>query len=295
MNKHLLYLLIIFLSATGCCNRKPGAGTTPEHKLSFAFLTDIHQNAGNTNDRRNGFIQAIETVRQTGSQFIITGGDMVDVSGIGSKLSKEQADSLYAANKKILDDSGLPYYPAIGNHDRYFDHEAGFDAGDELFKAFFSRSYYTFEAEGIKFFILNSVQFDVDNNYTVGAGQMEWLTAELAETPAEQPLVVSLHVPVYSLYYPVVEGKFSDRDVISNFAEVRDKFKGHNLKLVLQGHQHVYEEIFSQNVQYITAGAVSAAWWRGQLHGTEEGFLLVHVDSDNKFTWEYIDIGWEAK
>jgi hypothetical protein len=45
----------------------------------------------------------------------------------------------------------------------------------------------------------------------------------------------------------------------------------------------------------ITAGAVCASWWNGAFHGTEEGFLLVHIDKNNQFKWEYIDMGWDAK
>jgi predicted phosphodiesterase len=72
--------------------------------------------------------------------------------------------------------------------------------------------------------------------------------------------------------------------VITNYKALLKVFEEHNLKLVLQGHQHLYEEIFSQDVQYITAGAVCAGWWSGAFHGTEEGFLVVEVDSNNKFT-----------
>jgi hypothetical protein len=50
-----------------------------------------------------------------------------------------------------------------------------------------------------------------------------------------------------------------------------------------------------QDVQYITGGAVCAAWWSGSFHGTEEGFLSVHVDESGTFTWEYVDYGWIAE
>jgi hypothetical protein len=104
--------------------------------------------------------------------------------------------------------------------------------------------------------------------------------------------VLIQHVPVYSLYYPAVEAKFSPWDVVCNFREELNLFREHNLKLVLQGHQHIHEEILMQDVQYITGGAVSANWWKGSFHGTEEGFLLVQARDDGEFEWEYVDIGW---
>ena len=71
-------------------------------------------------------------------------------------------------------------------------------------------------------------------------------------------------------------------------------FENKNLKLVLQGHMHLYEEIKVKGVQFITAGAVSASWWGGAYHGTEEGFLKIDIDG-NDFDWEYVDYGWEVQ
>jgi predicted phosphodiesterase len=81
---------------------------------------------------------------------------------------------------------------------------------------------------------------------------------------------------------------------VSNFKEVWDMFEGKNLKLVLQGHMHLYEEIKIRDVQFITAGAVSARWWSGPYHGTQEGYLLIKTDGDD-FFWEYVDYGWDVK
>ena len=65
------------------------------------------------------------------------------------------------------------YYPTIGNHDRYWDTTNGFADGDELFKKYFKESYYTFEREGIRFFILNSVQSGGETGYVVGEEQIK--------------------------------------------------------------------------------------------------------------------------
>jgi 3',5'-cyclic AMP phosphodiesterase CpdA len=268
---------------------QPAAGK----KMTFAFLTDIHLNRANGHNRHNGFRQALAKVKEeTEAEFILLGGDLVDISGMGYAITKEQADSMYAAFKQTMDETGLPYYPAIGNHDRYFDKEAGYVAGDEIFKAHFGNSYYTFEQKGVRFFVLNSVQPTEENSLTVGKEELEWIKQELENIPQTTPLVAVTHVPVYSIYYPVVEGIFVSRDVIYNYKELLAAFGRHNLKLVLQGHQHLYEEIFSQNVQYITGGSVCANWWNGAFHGTEESFLLVNMDANNRFTWEYVDFGW---
>lgn len=47
------------------------------------------------------------------------------------------------------------------------------------------------------------------------------------------------------------------------------------------------------NTHFVTGGAVSVAWWSGPLLNTEEGYMLVKVDNDKNFSWEYVDYGWE--
>lgn len=289
MNKKLL-LLFLLLSFGLYINAEK-----PIKKLRFAFMTDIHLNKQNSNDRYNGLLQALDKVKKSKIDFIIIGGDVVDVSGMGKSHSQNVVDSMYTMYKETFDKTGIPYYPTLGNHDRYFDKDNGFVEGDEMFKSYFKDSYYTFEKNGVRFFVLNSVQWNDQKDLLVGEKQMEWLKAELANVPKSTPIVVSTHVPVYSIYYPVVDNKFVYVDVIYNYKEVLKAFEGHNLRLVLQGHQHLYEEIFSQNVQYITGGAICAGWWGGAFHGTEEGFLVVDVDKKGKFTWEYIDYGWTPR
>ncbi|MDR2120160.1 MAG: metallophosphoesterase [Tannerella sp.] len=267
----------------------------PEKKLTFAFLTDIHLNKANGRDCYNGFKQALERAKSREPEFLVFGGDLVDIN-MGEQLSRKEADSMYTVFKQAVEQTGLPYYPAIGNHDRYFDAENGCPNGDEVFNAHLGgHSRYTFERQGVHFFVLNSVQHTDAGDLCIGAEQMEWLKRELVHVSLAVPVVVVQHVPVYSQYYPVVEAKFGSWDVVCNFKEELHLFREHNLKLVLQGHQHIHEEMWLQEVQYITGGAVCAGWWNGPFHGTEEGFLMVHVDAAGEFDREYVDYGWMAK
>jgi 3',5'-cyclic AMP phosphodiesterase CpdA len=267
-----------------------------QEKVRFIFGTDVHLNVRNSRDRLNGFKQSLNKMKESKADFVIFGGDLFDISGMSEKVTKHQADSMHRAFKQTVEDTKMRYYPTIGNHDRYYDKDNGYVEGDEMFKQYFKESYYTFEEKGVRFFVLNSVQnVEGKNGFYVGEKQLEWLKKELSDISVLTPIVISTHVPVYSIYYPVVEGKYVFVDVIMNYKELLKIFEKHNLKLVLQGHQHLYEEIFSQNVRYITAGAVSAAWWGGPFHGTEPGFLIVEADSSGDFNWEYVDFGWDAK
>lgn len=291
MNKKI-FLLTVFALIFSSSMMFAQKGT----KLRFAFATDVHLHNGYPKDQVNGFKQALNKIKSEKVDFIIFGGDLNDIDGLSHKREQQTAENLYAGFKKIVDETGIKYYPTIGNHDRYYDKDGGYADGDEMFKNFFGKTYYTFENAGVRFFILNSVQHKQGvQGYVIGDEQMEWLKKELASVPATTPIVVSTHVPVYSMYYPVVEGKYVMVDVIANYKDLLKVFSQHNLQLVLQGHQHLHEEMLLQGVYYVTGGAVSAAWWNGVHHGTEEGFMIVEVDKKNRFSWRYVDYGWTAK
>lgn len=284
MRKSLLALVALsVMAATVAVAQQP---------FSFAFLTDLHLNRNAKANSFSGLQQAIGSVKASGADFILTGGDNVDVDGMKAE-DREKAVGLYRDYKEAATASSLKWYYTIGNHDRYWHGgEAGGTYGEGLFSSFFGDTYYTFVHKGWRFIVLNSTEVG-NGKYCVSDAQRQWLEGVLAETPAGQPIVVSAHVPFLSLYYPVLEGRYTDADTFTNQKDVFDLFAGHNLKLVLQGHQHLYEEIKVKGVQFITAGAVSANWWGGSFHGTEEGYLLVHADGDD-FSWEYVDYGWEV-
>jgi hypothetical protein len=106
-----------------------------------------------------------------------------------------------------------------------------------------------------------------------------------------------VHIPLITVYNQWIEGGLQVNgagSVITNGKEVLDLLRKKNLRLVLQGHQHYYEDLLVDGVHFITAGAVSAAWWGGPYRNTEEGFIRVKVFG-NSIETEYIDYNWEAK
>lgn len=281
---------ILFVAITSLCVwRTAGA----QEKFSFAFLTDIHINMNPESRSMEGLKQAVRSAERAGVDFIISGGDNVDVDGI-KENRRADAIKLYESYKQVTEASGLKWYLTIGNHDRFWhDGQPATAYGAGLFSSFFGDTYYAFKHKGWLFIVLNSVQV-CDGRYCIDEAQRKWLSDLLAVTPPDQPIIVSAHVPFLSLYYPVLEGRYTDADTFGNQKEVFGMFAAHNLKLVLQGHQHLYEEIKVKGVQFITGGAVSANWWNGAFHGTEEGYLKVDINGDD-FSWQYIDYGWEVK
>lgn len=297
IKKHINLLIAIVLSgALVACGQTPKkeSPATPEKGFSFAFFTDVHLNKDNHGNGSEGLRQALVNAKNKGVDLVLFGGDNTDSDGLGD--AEQTADSLQAHFKNMVDQGGIPAHFTIGNHDRYYLNKGEPDTlGFKLFEKHFGETYRSFTHKGVHFISLNSLFPKPESPYSVNSEQLDWLKNDLQQTGKETPIVVSIHVPFLSLYYPVVEGNFKALDMIWNTKEVFEVLNEYNVKLILQGHQHIYEQIQERNRWFITGGAISAYWWGGAFLETEEGYLLVHVDTDNNFSWEYIDYEWDVK
>jgi len=280
--KNLVLPIILFVSLLW--TNAFGQNEEP-HTFSFAFFTDIHLNKG-AKKCFKGLEMAISSAKKQQVDFILTGGDNVDIDVLGKDAGT--AHALYAEYAELIAKSDINYYAGIGNHDRYFGCAKSDPLYEEgLFEKYLNKSYYSLDHNGWHFIVLNT------SNSIVDDAQKQWLAADLQRIDSETPIILCTHVPFLSVYYPALQGKYTAADTFTNFKEIWDMFEDKNLRLVLQGHMHLYEEIKVKGVQFITAGAVSASWWGGAFHGTEEGYLLITVDG-NDFHWNYVDYGWEA-
>jgi len=288
--------LIMWMSG---CGEVPRDDLGSEQGFSFAFLTDIHLQP--ERNATEGFRAAIDKVNELNPDFVITGGDLImDALGV----SYGRSDSLYNLYIEMAEGFNMPVYNTLGNHEIYGwyemsgadrDHE---EFGKKIFENRLGKRFRTFEYKNWKFIILDSVEDNGEGGCKGGVDreQMDWLAAELAKTPEEQPIAISVHIPLITTEAQILRGATeanSPGEVITNSKEVLDLFENHNLKLVLQGHLHYLEDIYVWGTHFITGGAVSGRWWSGPYLNTEEGFLLVRAAEDD-IEWEYIDYGWEV-
>lgn len=298
MKKNLLHLsfwsfLILFSLSLSAQNSN-------DQSFEFVFMTDIHVQP--ELQAAQGLAKAIEKANSLNPDFVITGGDLIMDA---LKQTKGRADSLYNLYLDLQKNFKMPVYNTPGNHEHYAFYmkdeieRTDPDYGDKMFRRHIGKTYYSFNHKGWHFIILNSIMETEDRSYRggVSAEQIEWLEHDLNGVNDETPIVISVHIPLVSAMTQIKNGALAANNkgiVINNSKEVLDLFKDKNLKLVLQGHLHYLEDIFiGGKTHFITAGAVSANWWRGPKDGIEEGFLKIKVDGDN-FTYEFIDYEWEA-
>jgi 3',5'-cyclic AMP phosphodiesterase CpdA len=263
-------------------------------------MTDIHL----TPERNavTGLKQALKTVNELKPDFVLTGGDLI-MDALGQRHSK--ADSLYNLYVESMKELKIPLYNTMGNHEIYGIYSrSGADStnpeyGEKMFESRIGKSYYSFDHKGWKFMVLNSVEDTRRDRYIgkIDDIQKEWIKDELSKTDTLTPIVISTHIPFITANTQKNQGTTMANDsseVIYNGKEILDLYHRHNLKLVLQGHLHMVEDIFIDGVHFVTGGAVSAAWWNGPNNGTEEGFMLVKA-SKNEVNCRYIDYGWTVE
>jgi 3',5'-cyclic AMP phosphodiesterase CpdA len=290
-------LFIASLLILSACTQQPVPVVKPANEFTFAFLTDIHvqreQNA------ISGFRKAITKVNGLKPDFVITGGDLV-MDCLGQTFGR--ADSLYNIYTKMQTEFTMPVFNTIGNHEHYGWYVLkGADTlvpeyGKQMFEKRIGPRFQRIDRNGWVFLLLDSVVKDGKGGYEGGIDpeQMEWIKEQVANIPAETPIVISTHIPFMTMEAQIFEGSTAANgraEVIVNAKDILKLFKGHNLKLVLQGHLHYYETMHAMGTSFVTGGSVAAKWWEGPYEGTEEGFLLLKV-KDSDVTWEYIDYGW---
>ncbi len=302
MKKYILPLtaaILILFTAISCTDQK--STQIENDQFQFVFITDIHLQP--ERHATDGFLQAIDTINKLKPDFVITGGDLI-MDALGQTYGL--ADSLYKLYNETVADFEMPVYNTLGNHEIYGIYEKSNanrnhpEYGEKMFEKEIGESYYSFDHKGWHFIVLNSVEETYEGNAYEGfidKAQMQWLKSDLEEVASETPIAISTHIPLTTVFWRIYDTPNepnSPNIVVKNTPELLKLFEGHNLKLVLQGHMHIIEEVKVNDITFITGGAASAAWWTGPYQGFEEGFVLVDVEGD-EFSWEYVDYGWDAK
>jgi 3',5'-cyclic AMP phosphodiesterase CpdA len=133
---------------------------------------------------------------------------------------------------KPLLDAGVKFYASLGNHD---------NPNERFYKPYNmdGKRYYKFRKGAAEFFALDSNYMDPE--------QLDWLDKQL-EISGAQWKICFFHHPLYS------DGKFHGSDVDLR-TRIEPIFIKRRVRVVLSGHEHVYERIKPQNgIYYFVLG-----------------------------------------
>ena len=295
----------VAVGATPAVLRATNAGPAKQPVLRFAHLTDMHitrERAG-----AEGYARALRSLDRHDPAFIITGGDHVmDASG----QYKKDAVAFYDLYDKVLaENTKLPVYPCIGNHDVYgwTTKEASPDDPDfgkamALDRLKLEQRYYSFDRAGWHFVILDNIARREPSYYgDLDAEQLEWLKGDLAAN--RLPAVVVTHIPLLSVTSMFNQGRepkgygytLPPTTMHHNVRPLLKLLSEHRVKLCLSGHMHQLDQVEYLGITFCCNGAVSGKWWHGPHLEFSEGYGVVDLYADGKVENRYVTYDWQAR
>lgn len=246
--------------------------------FSFVFLPDTHLHPDSAVDAN--FDHVVKQIKSLQPDFVIVGGDMADNA---RKLDEKDAKFLFDFVDTQFHKLDIPVHYTIGNHDIVGVYiESGMDPsnplwGKGMYIKRYGKTYQSFTFSGLKFFILDGIKILEEKGFwtsEVDSLQIEWLKHELLKTDTKMPICIVIHTPLIN---PLAIFNLQSCISSPNSKAVLDLFVGHNLKLVLQGHNHIYMNLLINGVHYISGGSTS---YKPDLKPFDDGFIFVKVKNN---------------
>jgi 3',5'-cyclic AMP phosphodiesterase CpdA len=207
----------------------------------------------------------------------------------------------------------LKTYPIIGNHDVWgwsakTDYSAEKDFGKPIAidRLGLKDRYYSFDAGGWHFVMLDNIRFRNRNYYgDFDDAQQAWLEKDLAKNMSGDRLTVCIvtHIPLCAIS-PIFfatggengEDLYRSPDTLMhhNVKPLLRKLAANNVKLCISGHTHMLDRVDYLGVSFVCDGAVSGNWWGGPYQDFQEGYGLFDLYPNGTFEHRYVDYGWKS-
>jgi len=230
---------------------------------SQGTFTFIHASDPHVSAQSVGRLQQVRTlVDKQRPDFVLMTGDLVrDALRVGEEEARGYYD-LYTGEVRQFP---VPVWSVPGNHENFGieRHLSLVSAkhplyGKGMYRARLGPNYYSFNYGGIHFVGLDSV--DISDLWYYGHVddvQLAWLKADLAQAPADAPVVTFNHIPFVTAVDGVngfeedgpaptlikVGGRMQFRHVVSNLNDVLAAIGSKEWPLALGGHMHTRESI----------------------------------------------------
>jgi Calcineurin-like phosphoesterase len=249
--------LLALLARAVLRGQPPGAPTLPLEANSVRFAV-IGDNGTGERAQYEVAQQMAQFREKTRFDFVLMLGDNL-YGGESAADFKKKFEDPY----KSLLDGGVKFYASLGNHD---------NPNERFYKPYNmeGKRYYSFKKGNAEFFALDSTYMNPE--------QLGWLDKQLDGSNAQWKICY-FHHPLYS------DGKFHgpDKDLR---ARIEPIFEKRGVKMVLSGHEHVYERIKPQHGIYYFVLGNSGQLRRYNLKptaimakgfDTDQSFMLVEI------------------
>lgn len=205
-----------------------------------------------------------------------------------------------------------PVFNLIGNHD-YDPYFANDWEAENEYRKVLGPTYYSFNLGKIHYVVLDNVEYintggspgtvgSRNYNYNIDSEQIKWLNKDLAAiTDKSTPVIVAMHVPLYSMPTLDSNGNQLTKVNLSNGSSLIDSLRDFSTVHVLTGHAHVNYRVEEEpNLMEHNTGAICATWWwtgrSGYANnhickdGSPGGYSIWKMDGKN-LDWRYKGIG----
>lgn len=166
-------------------------------------------------------------------------------------------ENQYQTIKTVLDQSIVPVYSTIGNHDLK-------DGGGVLYEENFGTSRYSFDLGPAHFTVFNT------SSGNISPQEFTWLEQDLTQTEAESRFVFT-HIP------PFDPRPGENHSLISSTSgtQLMSLFEEHEVDAVFTGHIHMYNETVVNGVRYVITGGAGACLYADEDSGGIYHFMNV--------------------
>lgn len=281
------------LTAGSLLASSPVSGKTrKEPVLRIAHLTDMHLPEKNPEVEKK-MVKMLSDIRAQKVDFFLNGGDTI-MDASYKEVTREKMLSQWEVFDRIRSSiNDMEMHSCIGNHDCWW---AAPSESDEMYgkdyvvkRLNISSRYYSFDRQGWHFIIIDGN----NSKTTLDEEQFKWLEADLQKLKTGTPVLLMSHFPVFGATPLLVGGNHTDNGRLKSlFYKHKDK-----VRVMLSGHNHLYDETLYNDVLYCCNGAVSGFWWGkgdensaspGYYFETPPGYAILDLHSDGTVQNKYI-------
>lgn len=257
-----------------------------DESFSFVFMTDVH--IKDDPAVLSTYRKAMDSINALNPDFVLSGGDQVFDVMRGNVAKSDSLFQLFLSETKRI---SAPVHTTVGNHELFGIYEVSPndhthpDYKYGMYERYFGPAYYAFDHKGWHIVVLNNLDVDGYRYYAgIDDRQLEWLAQDLKQLSPGTPIIMMMHVPIISVQnqYQLPEDGVSHGPNVANKDKLMALIEQYNVRLVLQGHLHFFEDIHVLGrTRFITGGAIAGRpSWRGTVNGPRS-FLHFVVDGDD--------------
>lgn len=205
---------------------------------------------GDSQGYQGGLEQIVETANILRPDFLFHCGDLTSLG----------YEDQYQEVKSVLDQSVVPVYTTIGNHDLKSD-------GGKYYLEYFGSSSYSFNRGPAHFSIFNTSSGDVSEP------ELNWLAQDLSAAESEYKFVFT-HIP------PLDPRPERDHGLVNatTASRLMTLFEEQEVDVVFTGHVHMYNDSVINGVRYVITGGAGASLYADEDEGGIYHYMNVTIN-----------------